>query len=162
MMYLPSLLLPQRIDAIQTLYFNWIDLPSHISTLLRFEGKEDVQATLTYPTAWTTIWRNISAMKGLRTLLVNLSICSDVWSRSWGNMNETTSDELLAPIKEVTRPSTFILSLPFPRMKNSVAQREMRDRDFTVYEYTLGVHGDWDGIDPWDALHCTIRRTNTL
>ncbi len=161
-MYLPSLLLPQSIDAIQTLHFNWIDLPSHISTLLRFEGKEDVQATLTYPTAWTAIWRNISAMKGLQTLLVDLNVGRGGWSRSWGNMNETTAEELLAPIKEVTRPSTFILSLPFPQMDNSVAQREIRDQDFTVYEYTLGVHGDWHGIDPWDALRCTIRRTHWL
>ena len=57
----------------------------------------------------------------------------------------------MAPIKELTVPKTFILSLPFP---------EIHGRAPWTNHQRWGVEEGWEGVDPWDALHCTIRRTS--
>lgn len=84
-------------------------------------------------------------MKGLQTLNVKLDVYDDVW----GSINKVTAKRIMAPIKEVTAPKTFILSLPFPAMDGTAPKANL---PWTITE-------GWDGVDPWDELPCTIWRT---
>jgi hypothetical protein len=152
MQYLPLFILPQRIDFIHNLTFHWMYLPNQIFRMLscEHEDRKAVQQAANYPHAWGVIWHNIAAMKGLKILNVKLH----VWD-SWANLNEEAAKMLLAPIKEVTVPKTFILSLPFPAMNRGVPHTSHYPWE------SWRVDEGWAGIDPWDnALHCTIHRTS--
>ena len=172
MQYLPLFMLPQRINAIRMLTFHWTSLPNNIVNMV-LDGLsprvsqglreqhicwKELRAAATYPHAWNQIWHNIAAMAGLKTLIVKLEIDFPTPTSNWGNLNQETSDILLAPILGVIRPTTFILSLPFPAMDSEVARAE-RLAKLNWYQLPTAVGASWEGVDPWDALpHCTIRR----
>jgi hypothetical protein len=145
MEHLPILLLPQRIDVIRSLTFLWV-LPLDPLNVLEQEARETYPEFFGRPGVWKTIWHNISNMKGLQTLNVKLK----VWPAAWQSINKETATQLLLPIKEGVRPKEFILSLPFPAMDGSTP----------LNTFPWSAVDGWEGIDPWDDLHCTIRRVS--
>jgi hypothetical protein len=60
---------------------------------------------------WERGWSTIANMTGLRDLYVAIVDPSPqgIWERNWAELEE----QLLRPVKEVTRPSQFELMLPF-------------------------------------------------
>lgn len=143
--YLPILLLPQRIDDIRSLTFYW-NLPLTPGGVLEQEAREADPRFIGRPGIWRAVWQNISAMKGLQTLNVNLNVLLFTWQ----NINKETATQLLLPIRKVVRPKKFILSLPFPAMDGSPPEAN----------YSWAGVDDWEGIDPWDDLPCTVRRVS--
>jgi hypothetical protein len=145
MEHVPLLLLPQRINTIRSLTFYWalrLD-PLH---LVEQEAREIFPEFFGRPGVWKTIWHNISNMKGLQTLHVKL----DVWPGAWQSINKEIATQLLQFIGEVVGPREFILSLSFPAMDGSPPQ--------STFPWSA-IEG-WEGSDPWDDLHCTIRRVS--
>ncbi|KAH8585659.1 hypothetical protein B0O99DRAFT_696262 [Bisporella sp. PMI_857] len=142
--YLPLLLLPQRISTIRSLRFTWRfqrypPLEDHLDPEVTSRSDQELRRL-----SWVTIWSHIAAMPHLQTLQVKLDVY-DVW---WGSFNEESARILLNPIRAVTTPETFILSLPFPP--------DTTDQ-FRVHSWSAAR--GWKGVDPWDELPCTIRRT---
>ena len=143
--YLSIDFLPQRIDAIRSLRFLY-SLPSFPPlvppgcTGLLWEEK------LRRQTRWAAIWNVISTMRNLENLHVELHGIGP----SWATFNKESAKVLLKPIKEVTRPTTFILTLPFSAMHEGM-------KPVTTYEWS--ARNGWEGVDPWEELPCTIRRT---
>jgi len=114
-LYLPRVILPQRLTLIRSLYFFWYlkDPP-----LVRKRPKEHLH--LRYDKdVWTTMWQNLTMMTGLTDLGIQLYIDStyhDLW----------TAEELklLQAVKPVTAPKNFDLYLPFRSVakKSQLAQ----------------------------------------
>ena len=57
---------------------------------------------------WTLQWKNLAAMEGVRELRVRITVPPDE-RQCW--LEEEMS--LLEPIKEVTKPTKFVLILPY-------------------------------------------------
>lgn len=145
MEHVPLLVLPQRINTIRSLTFYWA-LRLDSLHLVEQEAREIFPEFFGRPGVWKTIWHNISNMKGLQTLHVKL----DVWPGVWQSINKEIATQLLQFIGEVVGPREFILSLPFPAMDGSPPQ--------STFPWSA-IEG-WEGSDPWDDLHCTIRRVS--
>jgi hypothetical protein len=110
--HLPNLLLPQRINAIQSLRFCWPlgappiwHVPSGQQTLttnrierIRKRGGDN------YSKTWSQTWKTLTQMCGLRELIVELNIIGDA-SEGW------TAQELDV-VKSVSKPEKFVLVLP--------------------------------------------------
>ncbi|KAH8724068.1 hypothetical protein GQ44DRAFT_750402 [Phaeosphaeriaceae sp. PMI808] len=109
LLYLPTCLPQQRLNSIRTLRLRWAirALPylrrgsSH-----RLAYREDTMS-------WERGWSILANMNGLRDLYVVLVDPSqqDMWERNWIDLE----NELLHPVKAVTRPEWFELVLPFAR-----------------------------------------------
>jgi hypothetical protein len=97
--------------------------------------------------SWVDTWKKISAMRGLETL--NVKMVS--FPHFWRDLNKETAAELLGPIREVVRLKSFILSLPFAARVSSQPE---------INFPWAAASADWDGIDPWDDLPCTISRVS--
>jgi hypothetical protein len=82
-------------------------------------------------------------MQNLQNLHVKLDV-RDAW---WGSFDPKVARVLLEPIRKVTTPETFILTLPFPP---GVASR-LRINSWSADK-------NWKGADPWEELLCTIHR----
>ena len=119
-LFLPHLLLPQRIDTMTTLRFSWsLKCPPSMLPVSYRTGdpvKEEKRKRKRnhYRDSWFRIWKNLSEMKGLKDLTVELDIPSD-------RMSEWTVQELEIA-KSVTIPDDFLLVL-----RGDMAQR-MRGR----------------------------------
>ncbi|KAH7336257.1 hypothetical protein BKA65DRAFT_506003 [Rhexocercosporidium sp. MPI-PUGE-AT-0058] len=116
MLFLPRLLLPQRVNTITSLRFSW-RLRSPPSTLPPSHWMQDQRKAAKrnkksndYREAWFTTWNNLSRMEGLRKLTLELNI---LFSRA----AEWTVEELDI-VKSVTVPGTLNLVL-----KGGMAQR---------------------------------------
>ena len=120
MLFLPRLLLPQRIDTITTLRFSWplkyppSTLPVRYRTGDAVKDEKRSRKGNHYRDSWFEIWKNLSGMKGLKDLTVELDIPGD-------RMSEWTVEELDIA-KSVTIPDDFLLVL-----RGDMAQR-MRGR----------------------------------
>ena len=120
LLYLPTRLPQQRLNTIRTLRLRWAIRalpylrrgPTH-----RLAYREDTQN-------WERGWSIIAGMTGLRDLYVVLIDPSpqDMWERNWLELEE----QLLAPVKEVTRPKWFELLLPFASCKTDWDMGESR------------------------------------
>ncbi len=101
---LPRLILRQHLDAIGSLRFIWdIIVPIALT-------RDRKTISLYYnDRSWKNIWKNLSEMKGLRNLRVELSIPS-LWHGIW----TTAEPPILEPIMAVIIPEHFTLMLPFP------------------------------------------------
>ncbi|KAE9364359.1 hypothetical protein N431DRAFT_563682 [Stipitochalara longipes BDJ] len=146
--YIPLALLPQRINAIRTLRFLWqlpntppIDFPDFPGP-----GRE---AHLKRLRKWKKIWKIISTIAGLRELHIKLNVPGE-----WATLNREAAVELLEPLRQVTKPEVFLLSLPFPAMYEGMPHITMR--------WSWAARNGWEGSDPWDELpNCTIRRVQS-
>ncbi|MCJ1261667.1 hypothetical protein MMC22_001533 [Lobaria immixta] len=105
---LPELLIPPHFNAIRFLNIT-LPLEEKCSMFVEvfFERfSEDVRDWLRVP--WLDVWENIASMEGLRELHVQMTVPlrrrSD-WVRD--------QISLLEPLKVVTRPKVFLLTLPF-------------------------------------------------
>lgn len=107
--YLPILLLPQRINAIRSLRFRWDLGISPVEILFPYEP-HDVDPRS--PNIWLSVWQNMAAMEGLRTLHVEL--CLPLYRRDWYNADKARVPQVLPPIREVVRPKEFVLTLSYP------------------------------------------------
>jgi hypothetical protein len=107
LLYLPTRIPHQRLNSIRTLRVRWAirALPC-----LR-RGPSQSVAYREDTLNWERGWSIIASMTGLRDLYVVISDPSPqgIWERSWVELEE----QLLRPVKEVTRPSQFELMLPF-------------------------------------------------
>jgi hypothetical protein len=105
MLYLPRCILPQRLTAIRSLYFVWyLEAPP----LIERRPKEHLHRR--YDKAvWTTMWKNLSMMKGLNDLGIQLYI--DPIYHTWWAAEEI---ELFQNTKTVTAPKKFEIYVPFP------------------------------------------------
>lgn len=155
MEYLPQTLLPQRLDTIRTLRFSLSfsgPPPVNMSYWLGHCSDEDLKALRKRQEAWLNIWNVISAMAGLRRLHIKLFV-----NQEWATFSQDSAAELLKPIKQVTQPDLFLLSLPFPAMYEGMPP---------TTEGPGAAKNGWEGSDPWDDLpNCMIRRvenTNEL
>lgn len=72
--------------------------------------------------------------------------------REFETLNAESAAILLAPIRKVTLPNEFILSLPFPEMHIGMASE-------TTAGWWWAARNGWEGADPWETLPCIIRRT---
>lgn len=91
----------------------------------------------------------MSAMTGLRRLHVKLYV-----TREWVAFNQDSAAELLEPVKQVTQPDSFLLSLPFPAMYEGMPP---------VTRGPGAARNGWEGSDPWDDLpNFKIRRVGTI
>jgi hypothetical protein len=148
MEYLPLALLPQRMNAIRTLRFLW-QLPNGPPmTFPEFSGL-GMEIYLKRHKKWRKIWQIISTMAGLRELHIKLNVTTE-----WATLNREAATELLEPIKQVTKPEIFLLSLPFPAMYKGMPHVTIR--------WSWAARNGWEGSDPWDDLpNCMIRRVET-
>ena len=149
MEYLPLTLLPQRLSTIRNLRLSFdftgpppinLDLywpPSGLNPIMTFSKRQR---------KWQNIWRILAAMTGLRQLDVYLRIDSE-----WNILNLESAAELLGPIKQVTRPNNFVLSIPIPAMYEGMLLPHTR--------VLWAAQNGWKGSDPWEDLpNCKIRR----
>ena len=150
--YLPSILLPQRIDSLRSLRFKWAlkspPLGSQEHFPIEFQYEEDRRLE-----RWTTTWDNIASMQNLRDLHVQLRVLET----GWRNLDKETADVLFRPIRKVVRPDSFVLTIPFSPVDRKylwhigAEEAQEWDEDDTLSD-------DWEGVDPWESLPCTIRR----
>jgi hypothetical protein len=104
--FMPRLLLPQRINAIQSLYFDWRirgSPPYHVTDSSSNEGNDPKSR------AWTTIWKNLADMEGLRELYVDLYVDHT----QWDIIRTADTSSMVKPIMAVIAPRYFELRLPF-------------------------------------------------
>ncbi|KAH7342628.1 hypothetical protein BKA65DRAFT_294953 [Rhexocercosporidium sp. MPI-PUGE-AT-0058] len=146
--FLPLTLLPQRVDTIRNLRFSW-DFwgpPPFSESFWRGRCSDSGLITLRKrQRAWLNIWRIMAAMTGLRQLYVKLNV-----DDRWEAISLDNATELLEPIKQVTQPNHFVLSLPFPAMYENMPPPVLSGR---------WVAKGWEGSDPWDNLsNCKIQR----
>ncbi|KAH7319503.1 hypothetical protein BKA65DRAFT_541580 [Rhexocercosporidium sp. MPI-PUGE-AT-0058] len=150
MEFLPLTLLPQRLDTIRDLRFSW-DFrgppPFSESFWRRAHCSDSALITIRKrQRAWLNIWRIMSTMTGLRQLYVKLNV-----DETWAVLSLHSATELLEPIKQVTQPDHFVLSLPFPPMYENMPPPTIRSR--------WVAKSGWEGSDPWDDLsNCKIQR----
>jgi hypothetical protein len=107
LLYLPARMPQQRLNSIRTLRLRWAirALP-----YLR-RGPSQSLAYREDTLSWERGWSIIASMSGLRDLYVVLLDPSpqDMWERNWVELEE----QLLRPVRDVTRPDCFELMLPF-------------------------------------------------
>ena len=132
--FLPLFFLPQRIRAIRKLIITWRfrGLPPVGNHPDALEGEKEIEEIRNV--SWTIIWRNIAAMQSLKTLEVRM----DVIPALWKHLDPEIARVLLEPIRNVTAPETFVLTLPF-----------------------LQKGGNVESIDDWDSLPCKIQKVHT-
>lgn len=148
MEYLPRALLPQRINTIRTLRFFW-ELPNIPPTIIPGFSGPGLEIHLKRQKKWRKIWHIISTMAGLRELHVKLNVTTE-----WATLNKEAAADLLEPIKQVTKPEFFLLSLPFPAMYEGMPPMTRR--------WSWAARNGWEGSDPWgDLPNCMIRRAET-
>lgn len=102
--YLPYFLLPQRIAQITRLTIDW-DLDRH----------QAFQVSLTsapHRDDWYRTWDVLGRMTGLRRLHMRFYFFLDLWQQCYGDFWENNGKELLEPIKKVTSPKDFVITLP--------------------------------------------------
>lgn len=149
MEYLPLTLLPQRLNAIRTLRLSFdfdgpppINFdpywpPSSPNHVMTFSNRQKI---------WQNIWRILAAMTGLHQLDVHLRV-----DYAWDYLNRESAAEMLGPIKQVTRPNDFVLSVPIPAVYEGMPLPHPR--------VLWAARNVWEGSDPWDDLpDCKIRR----
>lgn len=105
---LPKLLIPPHFNAIRFLNIT-LPLEERCSMFVEvfFERfSKDVRDWLRVP--WLDVWMNIASMEGLRELHVQMTVPLRR-RRDW--VRDQIS--LLEPLKVVTRPKVFLLTLPF-------------------------------------------------
>ena len=104
MTHLPQLLLPQRINAIRALEFDWY-LENKVPIYTDIKDKKHFR---NYEREWCMIWQTLASMSGLRTLRVKLDIAK-VSQRRWKVCESTVLQSAAA----VTAPRDFELALPW-------------------------------------------------
>lgn len=144
MEYLPAILLPQRIDSITSLRFFWLLVG--YPPLPPPEGSSgDVREEwVRRQASWNNVWYNIASLRSLRTLEVHLEVVPPYWQI----INEQNIRVLLEPVRQVTKPETFVLKLPFQAM----------DGRRPAWNFPWSAVNGWHGADPWEELPCTIQR----
>lgn len=114
---LPKLLMPVTFNAIRLLN---ITMPLDKKCLLLVEllprvVRDHVELL------WTTQWTNIAFMEGLRELRVCLTV-PRCWRSDWIREQVT----ILEPLRTITRPKVFLLTLPFrDSLENESAIQEL-------------------------------------
>lgn len=140
--YLPSMLLPQRINSIRTLCFQW-ELKEGSHGIGRpGNASHSFEIGALYLELWVVPWQTMASMQGLQELRVRLFVNRT----SWGNLDGESVKPLLESIGKVTGPKNFTLILPFPAMK---IHGQYESDLFSVAEGRQ---------DPWDDLPCTVQR----
>jgi len=147
--FLPLVMLPQRINSIRSLRVIWRirrtpPLGPQVDTKEVLQRRDERRWA-----DWTTIWHTLSTMSNLQSLHVKLQVLDFYW----GYLNPESSTKLLGPIKKVTIPENFTLSLPFPAMNGAVMPP-------VAYSWCVGEN--WEGSDPWDELPCIVERTGYI
>ncbi|KAI5378695.1 hypothetical protein J4E82_002581 [Alternaria postmessia] len=61
---------------------------------------------------WYRSWDGLSNMTGLRRLHIKFYFCLDLWQGCYGEFWEQNNKELLQPIKKITAPRDFLITLP--------------------------------------------------
>jgi len=122
MFYITTLLPQERFNMISRLNFSWRGL--HRAPVV-----ERAENQTFYDESWSKIWGNIAALEGLTHLWVGLSV-SDSHFAQW-TLHE---DDILLPVKRVTRPQNFVLETPFAPNPQGRIRGELGHRIFPVSE----------------------------
>lgn len=140
--FLPLLLLPQRINTIRSLIFTWRfrRYPPYVHPPESYREDQNLREE-----SWTSIWNHIASMQNLQNIHVKLDV-RDIW---WGSFDPQVADMLLEPIRKVTTPKIFSLTLPFP---SDVTNR------FRINPWSADKN--WKGTDFWDELPCIVKRVS--
>jgi hypothetical protein len=104
--FMPRILLPRRINALQSLYFDWRIRGSPPYPRNNSSSNEGIDLKIR---TWTTIWKNLADMEGLRKLYVDLYVDHTLWD----TIRTADTSLLVKPIMAVTAPRYFELRLPF-------------------------------------------------
>lgn len=73
-----------------------------------------------YRREWFRSWEALSRLTGLRWLHIRLYFCLDLWQQCYGDFWKQNHRELLEPIKEITAPRDFAITLPNWRCSTDV------------------------------------------
>ncbi|KAL2071917.1 hypothetical protein VTL71DRAFT_13152 [Oculimacula yallundae] len=149
MEYLPLTILPQRMNAIRNLRLT-CDFsgrpPINLCDCDWAKGNKWERILPVRQKKWENMWNILSNMTGLRQLYVKLHV-----GDNWATINLDSAAVLLEPVKQVTRPELFVLTLPFPAMYEGMPPVNSRMPGKAI--------NGWEGFDPWDDLpNCKIRR----
>ncbi|CAG5162033.1 uncharacterized protein ALTATR162_LOCUS6147 [Alternaria atra] len=102
--YLSYFFQPQRIVQISNLTIEWdIDRHQYFNVNLMPDH---------HRSEWYRSWDGLSKMAGLRRLHIKFYFCLDLWQGCYGEFWERNSKELLQPIKRITAPRDFLITLP--------------------------------------------------
>ncbi|CAN9086265.1 unnamed protein product [Alternaria alternata] len=102
--YLSYFFQPQRIAQIGNLNIEW-DLDRHQYFNLNLMPDH-------HRREWYRSWDGLSNMTGLRRLHIKFYFCLDLWQGCYGEFWEQNNKELLQPIKKITAPRDFLITLP--------------------------------------------------
>ncbi|EDU42837.1 conserved hypothetical protein [Pyrenophora tritici-repentis Pt-1C-BFP] len=102
--YLSYFFLPQRMAQVTNLSIHWdVDYQQYFQVNLMRER---------HRCEWFRSWEALSRLTGLRRLHIKLYFCLDLWDHCYGEFWTQNSRDLLAPIKDITAPRDFAITLP--------------------------------------------------
>ncbi|EFQ94135.1 hypothetical protein CFE70_004912 [Pyrenophora teres f. teres 0-1] len=102
--YLSYFFLPQRMAQVTNLSIHWdLDHQQYFQVDLMRER---------HRCEWFRSWEALSRLTGLRRLHIKLYFCLDLWEHCYGTFWTQNSRELLEPIKKITAPRDFVITLP--------------------------------------------------
>ncbi|KAI4704478.1 hypothetical protein J4E81_001544 [Alternaria sp. BMP 2799] len=102
--YLCYFFQPQRIVQISNLNIEWdLDRNQYFQVNL-MPAHHRVE--------WYRLWDGLSKMTGLKKLHIKLYFCLDLWQGCYGEFWEQNSKEILQPVKRITAPRDFVITLP--------------------------------------------------
>jgi len=102
--YLCYFFQPQRIVQISNLNIEWdLDRNQYFQVNL-MPAHHRVE--------WYRLWDGLSKMTGLKKLHIKLYFCLDLWQGCYGEFWEQNSKEILQPVRKITAPRDFVITLP--------------------------------------------------
>lgn len=102
--YLPYFILSERITQITNFRIDW-DFDRHGFFQVDLMPGPHLDE-------WYRTWDVLRSMTGLRTLHVRLFFFLDLWQQCYGDFWQRNGKELLEPVKKITAPKDFLVTLP--------------------------------------------------
>ncbi|CAO2651865.1 Nn.00g001480.m01.CDS01 [Neocucurbitaria sp. VM-36] len=110
--YLSYYFLPQRLTQIRNLNIYWeLDSFQYFLMTQLFDPVLD---------HWFESWNALSKMTGLRHLQITLDFRYGNWSDTYETLWKERGEELLEPIKRITAPRDFVITLPDHRCSTDI------------------------------------------
>ncbi|RMZ70413.1 hypothetical protein GMOD_00000502 [Pyrenophora seminiperda CCB06] len=102
--YLSHFFLPQRMEQVTNISIHWaLDRRQHLHASL---------ASDRYRSEWFRLWEALRKLTGLRRLRIKVFFDPRLWQQCHSDFWNQNSKQLLEPIKEITAPRDFVLTLP--------------------------------------------------
>lgn len=163
---LSTVLLPQRLQSIRSLRFNWHRSPYYNDPFIgplepKPQGPKGYRddAIASRQARWNAIWLNISKLQALNRLEFILPLTEDYWRP----MSAERAENLLAPLRQVTKSNVFLLIIPWPVDPQRILSTVPETGDYLAPSYPelAGLHLPRD-VNPWSNLPCTVLGVSSL